>query len=63
MIFSAVICIKAQPEVIKNSPFPPEVTMLIELFNPVPLSTYPNSFLLDSPLMALIIASQSFLRG
>lgn len=60
---SSVICIKAQPETIKTSPLLPEVTIFIVLFNPVPRSTYPNSFLLDNPLIALIIASQSFLIG
>lgn len=36
------------------------VTMFIVLFNPVPLSMNPNSFFVDNPLMASIIALQSF---
>ena len=61
MILSLVKWTKAHPEAIKTSPSLPEVTIFAVLFNPFPLSIYPTSFLLDNPLRALIIASQSFL--
>ena len=54
------IWINAHPETINTSPLLPDVTIFIVLFNPVPLSMYPNSFLLDNPFIAWIIASQSF---
>ena len=54
-----VIYAKAHPETIRIEPFPPCVTIFEVLFNPVPLSANPNSFLVDKPFIASIIYSQS----
>lgn len=55
-----VIYAKAHPETISIDPFPPFVTIFNVLFNPVPLSTNPNSFLVDKPFIAPIRNSQSY---
>lgn len=59
-VLSFVIQINPSPDAISVSPLPPDDTMFMVLFNPVPLSIYPSSFFVDNPLIAWIIPSQSF---